>query len=371
MSEPIRRRRSSRREFLTGKAVGKELRNVGDALADSLGEAAGTRAVPTGGETIRLETRAMGCRWAVVLNPGEPRQVMVASDALDIAHRIEDQLTVYRDDSDISRINRTACDEPQSLAPDLVVFLGVCRELWDRTGGAFDPASGALIRLWKQVRAQGRVPEPVEVESALACSGMRFVEVDHAAGTVRFLAQGLSLDFGAIGKGYAIDEMERHLIDEGVEHCLIHGGFSSVKARGEHAGHPGWPVGIRNPLFTEQRYATILLQDEALSTSGSNVQYFRYQGRRYGHILDPRSGWPADGLLSVTVVHDSAAVADALSTAFYVMGLDKALAYCDDHADVRALFVPPPAQGRELAPIVRGIPCDRLFFEQSEISGGS
>ena len=101
-----------------------------------------------------------------------------------------------------------------------------------------------------------------------------------------------------------------------------------------------------------------------MSTSGSNIQYFRSQGRRYGHILDPRTGWPAEGLLSVTVIAPTAAEADALSTAFYVMGLEIALAWCDNHPLIGAILIPHPTQGRRLAPVVHNIPADMLFFEE-------
>jgi thiamine biosynthesis lipoprotein len=121
-------------------------------------------------------------------------------------------------------------------------------------------------------------------------------------------------------------------------------------------------VGVKNPLFTDERYATLLLRDQAMATSGSNIQYFRFQGRRYGHILDPRTGWPADELLSVTVLAPTAAEADALSTAFYVLGLEKALEYCDNHPSIGALLVPPPQQGRRLEPVVRNISDDALFL---------
>jgi thiamine biosynthesis lipoprotein len=155
------------------------------------------------------------------------------------------------------------------------------------------------------------------------------------------------------------------LNDEEVKSFLIHGGRSSLLACGDHGGHSGWPVGIKNPLFTERRYATVLLKNTGMSTSGSNVQYFRYQGKRYGHQLDPRTGWPAEGLLSVTVITPSATEADALSTALYVMGLERALAFCDEHPEVGAILIPAPSEGRTLQPIVRNLPSDRIFFEDA------
>jgi len=155
----------------------------------------------------------------------------------------------------------------------------------------------------------------------------------------------------SIGKGYALDRAGDVLTEGGVENWLFHGGHSSLLARGTHGDLEGWPVGIRNPLFPEQRLGTVLLRDRGMSSSGSGVQYFRHGGKRYGHILDPRTGWPTEGMLSVTVLAPTAALADALSTAFFVIGLEKAAEYCHNHEGVSALLIPPPAQGRRLEPV--------------------
>lgn len=358
------RRSSSRRDFLTGRAVRHELRNVGDELADAVIDAGEReRPVPVGQETIRLETSAMACSWGVFMNPGSPRQVMVASDALDIVHHVEHLLTVYRDDSEVAQLNRAAHDGPQTVSQELLQLLCRNRSLWEATGGAFDPATGALIQVWRAARREGKVPDEDDVRAALARCGMQYVRMDEAAGTVAFDLPGLLLDFGASGKGEAIDRAAAHLAHEDVGDYLVHGGHSSLRARGDHGGLGGWPVGIKNPLFTHKRYATVLLQDRSMSTSGSNIQYFRHQGKRYGHILDPRTGWPAETLLSVTVLAPTALEADVLSTAFYVMGLDNALKYCEDRPDIGAILIPVPASGGRLEPIVCNVPQGALYFE--------
>lgn len=352
----------SRRDFLTGRAVHQVIRQKGSELADQLAEA--VQGPPPGaGDTVRLETRAMACAWAVVMNPGAPRQVMSASDALDFVHAVEQLLTVYRPDSDVSRLNAHAAQSPCPVTPELFAFLQQCREFWIDTDQTFDPAAGALIQLWRTARARQTVPTEEDVLQTLLISGFQHVHLDADRETVFFDAPGLLLDFAAIGKGYAVDQAVQHLQTEGVVDALVHGGHSSVMAMGSHRDLHGWPVGIKNPLFTEERYATILLQNQAMSTSGSNVQFFRHDGRRYGHQLDPRTGWPAAGLLSVSVIASSATQAEALSTAFYVMGLDKARTYCDDHSEVGAIFVPPPGRGRTLEPVVCNIPPEQLFIE--------
>ncbi|MBL8849111.1 MAG: FAD:protein FMN transferase [Planctomycetaceae bacterium] len=355
---------SNRRDFLTGRAVQRSVARAGDELADVLLNSAGEQE-PRAYDTVRLETRAMACPWSVILEPGPPDQLMRAADALPVVHELEARLSVYRDDSDISRINRLAADSPQPLDDSVFDLLSRSVEYWRQTGGAFDVAGRAQILLWKRCREQGRIPGDDEIAAALESSGSQHVRLNAADRTIAFDRPGIGLDLGAIGKGYAVDQAAASLLASGLTDFVIHGGFSSVFARGTHGGQGGWPIGLKNPLFTEERYATLLLRDQALATSGSNIQYFRYQGKRYGHLLDPRTGWPADSLLSVSVLAPTAAEADALSTAFYVMGLEKAVEWCHNRPEIGALLVPPPITGRELAPVLCNIPPEILFVRQS------
>lgn len=352
----------NRRDFLTGRAVRQQAEAAGEIVADALLDAGEHEPEPRGHDTIRLETRAMACAWSVIMNPGPPRQVMVASDALDFVHRLEDQLTVYRDNSELQRINFAAHESPQPVEEKLFQLLQRCRAWAKTTGGAFDPTSGPLIHLWRACREEGRIPTDSEIRETMSRVGIGRVIFDESEQTVGFPVEGFQFDLGAVGKGYAIDRAAAHLRQEGVNDFLLHGGHSSLYASGDHYGQGGWPVGIKNPLFTAQRYATVLLEDRGMSTSGSNIQYFRLQGRRYGHILDPRTGRPAEGLLSVTVLAPTAAEADALSTAFYVMGLEKAVDYCHNREEIGAILIPVPRRGRTLEPVVVNLADERLFF---------
>jgi len=168
------------------------------------------------------------------------------------------------------------------------------------------------------------VPGADALEAAVAASGMRHVEFDDDAHRIRFLRPGVELNPGAIGKGWALDRALALLARRGVPSCLVHGGQSSVAALGTQGpavgGRRGWRVGLRHPLRPGRRLATITLCDHALGTSGSGTQFFIDRGRRLGHILDPRTGRPAEGVVSATVIAASAAVADALATALFVLG---------------------------------------------------
>lgn len=353
----------TRRDFLTGTALRREVEHAGGRLADAVSQVSPGRDIPQGGPTVRLETRAMACTFSIVMNPGPPRRVMTASDALDMIHALEAQMTVYRPQSELSQLNRQAAAADVLVEPALFQLLLLAAKISRETAGAFDPTSGPLIALWRACRGEGRIPNADEIARALAVTGMRHVHFDEAQRTVGFDRPGVELNLGAIGKGHAVDRAAAFLLDEGLDEWLFHGGYSSVLVRGDHCGYGGWPVGIRNPLLPHERLATIVLKDQSLSTSGSNVQYFRHEGKRYGHIIDPRTGWPADRLLSVTVLAPTAAEADALSTAFFVGGVENSLGYCDNHPQVGALFVRPPARGRTLEVLLCGIPEEVLFFE--------
>jgi len=275
--------------------------------------------------TLVVGRDAMACRFEIVFNAGEvPDATAIAVDCLDLVDEIENRITVYRDTSELARLNATAAEGWQTVEADLFALLLEARDLHTRTGGGFDMAAGSLVRTWGFLRRQGRTPTADELARARASAGMQWVELDEAGCRVRFTRQGVELNPGAIGKGWAIDRVMARLRDSGVRSALVHGGASSVRAIGSQGavfpGRRGWPVGVRHPLRPGRRLATVQLDDKALGTSGSGTQFFIERGRRLGHILDPRTGVPAEGVLSATVLAPTAAEADSLSTALYVLG---------------------------------------------------
>src|SRR5262249_22047662 len=160
--------------------------------------------------------------------------------------------------------------------------------------------------------------------------------------TVRYRCPGLEINLGSIGKGYALDRAAAVLRDEyGTASALLHGGHSSVYAIGTEPGDGrGWAVGLRHPWDPERRLALVRLRDRALGTSAATFQHLEYNGRKLGHVLDPRTGWPAEGMASATAVAPTGAEADALATAFYVLGVEAARGYCAAHPEVGAVLLP-------------------------------
>ncbi len=351
----------SRRQFLSGQALRDELAWAGKELADRLAESR-EREPPQGGDTVRLGKTAMACDVEVIMNPGPAAQVVAASAALDRVDELEAQFSAYRPHSELTLLNQRAATEAVAVEDELFELLWRAAEISRATEGAFDPTAGPFVALWRACRDAGRLPTEEELQHTRQRVGCEHLVFDHQLRTLSYLVDGLQFNLGAIGKGHILDRAGQVMTDALITDWMIHAGFSSILARGGHNSASGWPVGIRNPLFPERNFATMLLRDRGMSTSGSGVQFFRHEGQRYGHILDPRTGWPVDGMLSVTVVAPTAEEADALSTAFFVLGVEKAFLYCHNQPLIGALLIPAPTRGARLEPVVCNIPEDDLFF---------
>jgi thiamine biosynthesis lipoprotein len=293
--------------------------------------------------TIVVSREAMACRFEIVFNAGEVADATaLACAALDVVDEIENAFSVYRDTSDLAILNATAASGWQPVSHEVFALLSRAHELHDRTGGGFDVAAGTLVRAWGFLQRQGRTPPDHVLDAALMASGMRHVELDPETRRVRFTRAGVELNPGAIGKGWAVDRAVELLADRGVGSVLVHGGLSSVRGAAL-PGRRGWPVGVRHPLLPGRRLATLTLADRALGTSGSGTQFFVDRGRKLGHILDPRTGRPAEGVLSATVLAPDAATADALATALYVLGPTGLDVVAPAGGDVAAILVLPSA----------------------------
>lgn len=341
--------KTTRRQFLQGRSAAGALQD----LADGRGAPAAFLQPPSAAASsvpatylMQISRRAMAAEFEVYLNAGQHALATeTALQALDMVETLEAQMSVYRPESEIMGINRRAGDGPVAVEGRLFKILQLAVELSRETDGAFDITAGPLSKVWGFYRREGQLPEAEALQQALSRVGYRWLELDDQRHTIRFLRRGVEINLNAVGKGYAVDRCGEVLRGAGVGDFLIHGGQSSVLACGSRAGGQGvwrgWSVALRHPLKPTLRLGEIWLRDRALGTSGSGVQFFHHQGRRYGHVLDPRSGWPAEGVLSATVLAPSAALADAVSTACFVLGREAAEAYCRNHPGVGAILVCP------------------------------
>jgi thiamine biosynthesis lipoprotein len=281
----------------------------------------------------------MACEWVMALNYHEQAiGTPPALAALDLIEELEAQLSVYRNTSEVSLLNKLAAEQPMIVEERLFQLLEQAATLWRETGGAYDITSGQLTKVWGFYQRQGCLPSGEEIAAALAKVGMQHVLLDPQARMVQFTKPGLELNLGSIGKGYALDRCAELFAAAGVSNYLLHGGNSSVLARGGQGTSDCWWIGVRDPLRSERRLFEVAARNCALGTSGAAVQFFIHRGERYGHIIDPRSGWPARGLLSVTVLAPTAALADALATTFYVLGPAGSREYLAAHPEIAALL---------------------------------
>jgi len=242
-------------------------------------------------QLLRCSRRAMATTFEVAIPQGShPSPVASAEDALDLIDALEDQMTVFRETSEVSRINEAAPHGAVPIEPQLFDLFERCA-IWTReTEGAFDIATGALTKAWGFYRREGRVPSPREQAEAMARTGMKHVILNR--GSIKFRVPGLALNLGAVGKGYALDRAAQLLRTKwAVRSALLHGGSSSVYAIGQPPGDPrGWAVRLRHPTDSEADLGTVRLADCGLGTSAATFQYFDYNGRKLGHVIDPRTG---------------------------------------------------------------------------------
>jgi len=283
----------------------------------------------------RVQRPAMGCLFEIYL-AGTDRVSLLgaANEALDEIERLDRQLSHYRDDSDIARLNAYAAQQWVRLEPRLYQLLKHCAALSVETEGAFDITAGRLVKAWGFHHGTGRIPPADEIAEILQGIGANRILFDEEDHLVYFTSPQVEINLGAIGKGYALDEAADVLRFYGVQSAVLHGGQSTIYALGAPPGAEGWEFTIKDPRDKTTVLQSLLLRDEALSTSGSYEQFFEANGVRYSHLLDPRKGYPTQGMLSVSVAAPSAAISDALSTAFFIQGRAWTEAYCHAHPEL-------------------------------------
>ena len=285
---------------------------------------------------IRVHRRAMACRFEITLGGHDAHYVDAAREALDEITAIEAQLTIFREESPLVHVNRGAASGAVVIDSDLLQLLMLCRSLHDATERAFDVTSTPLSRCWGFMQREGALPADAAIADARSCVGMANVLLDADQKTVRFARHGVEINLGAIGKGWALDRVAGGLRARGLRNALLSAGHSSLLVIGG-TSRP-WPIDLTSPRL-EKKIARVNLRYGSIGTSGAGEQFFELNGTRYGHVLDPRTGWPAaSGLLSVSVLASHAAVADALSTAFLVGGEDLAQRYCAQNPNVMAVL---------------------------------
>lgn len=272
---------------------------------------------------MEINWYAMGTLWELRMYSAQSDVYLrsVGEAVVEEIERLEEMLSFYRDGSDLTDLNARAAKEKVFVDPRFFAFLQEAEALHAATDGAFDPTIGPLLRCWGFVGNTGEMPSAEAIEAARSVVGMQHVHLNPDDFTVQFDREGVALEFGAIGKGYAIERAVDLLREYEIENALLHGGTSSVYGLGKPSEEDAWKIAVQRPYSAEvESLLTVSLRDKALSVSAPHGKWFEQDGRRYGHILNPHTGYPAAGSVLAAVVTESATESDALSTALLTLG---------------------------------------------------
>lgn len=275
-------------------------------------------------ELLRLEKtgEAMGTAYAVVVYGHDRMKLESAVEAaFEEVQRLDGLLSNYKPSSEWSEVNRNAAERPVPVSAELFGLLSACQRYSRESEGAFDITVGPLMRLWGFYKGSGRLPHRAEIRAVKLRIGYRHVLLDAANRTVRFGRKGVEIDPGGIGKGYAVDRMVQVLKEYGITTALVSGGGSSIYALGAPPSDArGWKLDIKDPKSPGKTIESVYLKNESMSTSGSYEKFFRAEGRLFSHIMDPRTGFPARGMLSVSVIAPRTIDSEAWAKPFYING---------------------------------------------------
>lgn len=288
---------------------------------------------------VRFGTETMGTWGTIAVVTADSAAVApAAAEALEAFVAVDRRFSNWTTTSELARINRELPHGPVRLSGEAVTVVGRALAVARASGGAFDPTVEPLVRLWGFLGGTPAVPRAEAIEALLARTGHDRLVLDGDVLTADGDGDPLKLDLGGIAKGHAVDRAAAVLRARGIENALIDLSGNMI-GLGHPPGRAHWKVGVRDPESDDAWFATLSLGAEAIATSGNYEQFVDVDGRRYGHVLDPRTGWPVDDLVSVTVLAPTAIEADAWATALLVLGCEGAKDLLADRDDLAAVLV--------------------------------
>ncbi|WP_242971977.1 FAD:protein FMN transferase [Haloimpatiens massiliensis] len=269
---------------------------------------------------------------------GEKSQENI-EEAIKLLGNIEDKMSVNKENSEVNKLNSSAGNKSEKVSKETYYVIKKAMEYSKLSEGAFDITVEPLVKLWGIGTDKARIPSEEEIQKAKEFINYKNIEVNEN-GQIYLKKQGMKIDLGGIAKGYGADEIKSMLIKNGVKSAFINIG-GNVNLLGSKTDGSLWKIGVQNPLKDKGEYLGILtVADKSIVTSGNYERYFEKNGKRYHHIFDVSTGYPAKkGLISTTIVSDKSIDGDALSTTTYVLGLEKAIKLVESQKGVDAIFV--------------------------------
>ena len=292
-----------------------------------------------GQSIFKREMGLMGCQFDITVVASSQNE---ANSYIDIAveeiQRIETMISSWKTNSQTSAINRNAGLKPVKVDDELLKLIKRSIQLSTITDGAFDISFASIDHIWKFNKQETTMPDQAKLLASVEAIGYEHIQLDESKSTVFLSKKGMKIGFGAIGKGYAADKAKKLLIKKGVKAGIINAS-GDMNTWGKKPDGSAWKVAITNPLDQTKSYGLFEINNQAVVTSGNYEKYVRINGERYSHIIDPRTGQPTKGILSVSVFAPKAEMADALATSIFVMGIDVGLNLINQLPKVEAIIV--------------------------------
>lgn len=258
--------------------------------------------------------------------------------AIQEISRIEQLISSWDDRSQTSEVNRNAGVRPVQVDKELFELIERSIVLSKLTDGAFDISYASMDKVWKFDGSMTQMPGENEIKASVDKVGYENIVLNQENSSVYLKVKGMKLGFGAIGKGYAADKAKELLMVKGVPAGIVNAS-GDMATWGKQADGSDWKVAITNPLDKNKAFALLPVSDGAVVTSGNYEKYVNFNGKRYTHIIDPRTGYPAIGIISVTVFAPKAELADALATSIFVMGKDVGLDRIDQLPEIECIII--------------------------------
>lgn len=290
-------------------------------------------------EAFTRTLKLMGSRFEItVVASSETEGNQFIELAIDEIRRIENLISSWSPDSQTSDINQSAGVKPVKTDPELFKLIERSIRLSEITDGAFDISFAAMDKIWKFDGTMTQLPDSQQVRQSVSKVNYKNIILNHQDGTVFLKLPGMKIGFGAIGKGYAADMAKTLLINKGVVAGMINAS-GDLNCWGKKPDGSPWLVGITNPLNREHIFSWFPVENGAVVTSGNYEKYVNFNGIRYTHIIDPRTGYPSSGLASVTIFAPKAELADALATSIFVMGKDTGMDFINQLTGIECVIV--------------------------------